>query len=100
VRDESKILGGIGSCGRTLCCSTWIEEFRPVSIKMAKQQKLSLDPQKISGICGRLKCCLAYEAEGDAAQCANREDGNDNNKRGLSGCFDSCSRPKPYDAPL
>lgn len=61
VRDEAKILGGIGPCGRTLCCHTFLGEFVPVSIKMAKDQNLSLNPTKISGICGRLMCCLQYE---------------------------------------
>lgn len=61
VRDEAKMLGGIGSCGRCLCCSGWLQEFEPVSIKMAKVQNLSLNPTKISGSCGRLMCCLKYE---------------------------------------
>lgn len=61
VRDEAKMLGGIGSCGKGLCCSTWLSDFEPVSIKMAKVQNLSLNPTKISGICGRLMCCLKYE---------------------------------------
>ncbi len=61
VRDEAKMLGGIGSCGRSLCCSSWLSDFEPVSIKMAKVQNLSLNPTKISGICGRLMCCLKYE---------------------------------------
>ncbi len=61
VRDEAKMLGGIGSCGKSLCCSTWLSDFEPVSIKMAKVQNLSLNPTKISGICGRLMCCLKYE---------------------------------------
>lgn len=60
-RDEAKLLGGVGICGRTLCCSTWMTEFRPISIQMAKRQNLSLNPSKISGQCGRLLCCLAYE---------------------------------------
>lgn len=63
VRDESKMIGGLGPCGRTLCCSTFLGEFAPVSIKMAKEQSLSLNPTKISGICGRLMCCLKYEHE-------------------------------------
>lgn len=63
VRDETKILGGIGICGRPLCCSTYLSEFIPVSIKMAKEQNLSLNPTKISGICGRLMCCLKNEQE-------------------------------------
>jgi cell fate regulator YaaT (PSP1 superfamily) len=61
VRDEAKMLGGIGPCGRMLCCSTFLGDFEPVSIKMAKDQSLSLNPTKISGICGRLMCCLKYE---------------------------------------
>ena len=61
VRDEAKMLGGIGSCGRALCCHSWLADFEPVSIKMAKVQNLSLNPAKISGICGRLMCCLKYE---------------------------------------
>jgi cell fate regulator YaaT (PSP1 superfamily) len=61
VRDEAKMLGGYGSCGRPLCCTTWLNTFEPVSIKMAKQQQLSLNPSKLSGQCGRLKCCLRYE---------------------------------------
>ena len=61
VRDEAKMLGGYGSCGRPLCCTTWLQTFEPISIKMAKQQNLSLNPSKLSGMCGRLKCCLRYE---------------------------------------
>lgn len=61
VRDEAKMLGGIGSCGRPLCCATFLGDFEPVSIRMAKDQNLSLNPTKISGICGRLMCCLKYE---------------------------------------
>ena len=63
VRDEAKILGGCGPCGRGLCCACWMSDFHPVSIKMAKTQNLSLNPTKISGICGRLMCCLNYENE-------------------------------------
>ncbi len=63
VRDETKILGGVGICGRPLCCSTFLSEFAPVSIKMAKEQNLSLNPTKISGVCGRLMCCLKNEEE-------------------------------------
>lgn len=63
VRDETKILGGIGICGRALCCSSYLSEFAPVSIKMAKEQNLSLNPTKISGVCGRLMCCLKNEQE-------------------------------------
>ena len=63
VRDETKIMGGIGICGRSLCCHTFLSEFAPVSIKMAKEQNLSLNPTKISGVCGRLMCCLKNEEE-------------------------------------
>jgi len=63
-RDETKMRGGIGPCGLTLCCSTFLKGFHPVTIKMAKNQNLSLNPSKISGMCGRLMCCLAYEDEG------------------------------------
>ena len=63
VRDETKIRGGIGICGRELCCHTYLSEFAPVSIKMAKEQNLSLNPTKISGVCGRLMCCLTNEQE-------------------------------------
>ncbi len=63
VRDEAKMLGGIGTCGRILCCNNFLGEFVPVSIRMAKEQRLSLNPTKISGICGRLMCCLKYESE-------------------------------------
>ena len=71
VRDEAKILGGIGPCGRQLCCSTFLGDFVPVSIKMAKDQGLSLNPTKISGLCGRLMCCLNYE--NDAYEEAKKE---------------------------
>ncbi len=63
VRDEAKMLGGLGICGQPFCCSTFLGEFQPVSIKMAKEQGLSLNPTKISGTCGRLMCCLKYEQE-------------------------------------
>ncbi len=61
ARDEARHLGGLGICGLTLCCSTWLKDFKPISIQMAKRQSLSLNPSKISGQCGRLLCCLAYE---------------------------------------
>lgn len=63
VRDEAKMIGGLGPCGRTMCCSSYLGDFVPVSIKMAKEQNLSLNPTKISGICGRLMCCLNFEQE-------------------------------------
>ncbi len=71
VRDEAKIVGGMGPCGRSLCCATFLGDFGPVSIRMAKEQNLSLNPTKISGICGRLMCCLRYEAE--QYECARGE---------------------------
>jgi cell fate regulator YaaT (PSP1 superfamily) len=81
VRDEARMLGGYGSCGRPLCCTTWLQTFDPVSIKMAKQQDLALNPSKLSGLCGRLKCCLRYELPnakgqlrggcGDEGACSN-----------------------------
>ncbi|MHB1652498.1 MAG: PSP1 domain-containing protein [Desulfitobacteriaceae bacterium] len=73
VRDEAKMLGGVGSCGRVLCCSSFLGDFEPVSIRMAKDQKLSLNPTKISGICGRLMCCLKYE--NDCYGCGDKEEG-------------------------
>lgn len=63
VRDEAKMLGGLGPCGRPICCGTFLDQFQPVSIKMAKEQNLSLNPTKISGVCGRLMCCLKYEQD-------------------------------------
>jgi len=61
ARDETKVIGGVGPCGRELCCSSWLQEFQPISVKMAKEQGLSLNPSKLAGMCGRLKCCLRYE---------------------------------------
>jgi cell fate regulator YaaT (PSP1 superfamily) len=61
ARDETKVTGGVGPCGRELCCSSWLQEFQPVSVKMAKEQGLALNPSKLAGMCGRLKCCLRYE---------------------------------------
>ena len=69
VRDEAKLMGGIGCCGRPLCCATFLGDFEPVSIRMAKEQNLSLNPTKISGICGRLMCCLKYENDCYCGQC-------------------------------
>jgi len=85
VRDEAKMLGGYGTCGRPLCCTTFLTTFEPVSIKMAKQQDLSLNPSKLSGLCGRLKCCLRYElpnAKGQVHGGCGSEGGCDN----PSGC--------------
>jgi len=71
VRDEAKMVGGLGPCGRPMCCSSFLGEFEPVSIKMAKEQNLSLNPTKISGICGRLMCCLKYEQ--DTYECIRKK---------------------------
>lgn len=86
VRDEAKIVGGLGVCGRELCCSTWLTEFQPISMKMAKRQNLSLNPSKISGQCGRLLCCLAYEND-------LYQDEKQRRRREASG-----DAPKPADA--
>jgi cell fate regulator YaaT (PSP1 superfamily) len=72
-RDETKMRGGIGPCGLTLCCSSFLKGFHPVTIKMAKNQNLSLNPSKISGMCGRLMCCLAYEDEGPDRAAAQKK---------------------------
>ena len=61
VRDESRVIGGVGPCGKELCCATFLSDFEPITVKMAKDQKLSLNPAKLSGVCGRLMCCLIYE---------------------------------------
>ena len=88
VRDEAKMLGGYGSCGRPLCCTTWLKTFEPVSIKMAKQQHLSLNPSKLSGQCGRLKCCLRYELpNGEGVKHAGCADhGSCSNPTGCGNC--------------
>ncbi len=76
VRDEAKMMGGIGTCGRVLCCHSVLGDFQPVSIRMAKQQNLSLNPTKISGICGRLMCCLKYESyDCDKKRCPKKKAG-------------------------
>jgi len=100
VRDEAKVLGGYGTCGRPLCCTTFLTTFEPVSIKMAKQQDLSLNPSKLSGLCGRLKCCLRYElpnAKGQVHGGCGSEGGCDNPTGcGSGGCASggcgSCGR--------
>jgi cell fate regulator YaaT (PSP1 superfamily) len=94
VRDEAKALGGYGTCGRPLCCTTFLTTFEPVSIKMAKQQDLSLNPSKLSGLCGRLKCCLRYElpnAKGQVHGGCGSEGGCDNPSGCGSGGCGSCS---------
>lgn len=85
VRDESKMVGGIGICGRELCCSSYLREFEPVSVKMAKEQNLALNPSKISGQCGRLLCCLSYEFE---TYCSLRKGLPKCGKRVQCGCVD------------
>jgi cell fate regulator YaaT (PSP1 superfamily) len=90
VRDEAKMYGGYGTCGRPLCCTTFLQSFEPISIKMAKQQDLSLNPSKLSGLCGRLKCCLRYElpnAKGVTHGGCGSEGGCDNPSGcGTGGC--------------
>ena len=93
VRDAAKALGGYGTCGRPLCCTTFLTSFEPVSIKMAKQQELSLNPSKLSGLCGRLKCCLRYElpnAKGQVHGGCGGEGGCDNPTGCGSGNCGSC----------
>ncbi|MQA30403.1 MAG: hypothetical protein GEU82_11300 [Luteitalea sp.] len=93
VRDAAKALGGYGTCGRPLCCTTFLTAFEPVSIKMAKQQDLSLNPSKLSGLCGRLKCCLRYElpnAKGQVHGGCGSEGGCDNPSGCGSGGCGSC----------
>ena len=94
VRDEAKMYGGYGTCGRPLCCTTFLQTFEPISIKMAKQQDLSLNPSKLSGLCGRLKCCLRYElpnAKGVQHGGCGSEGGCDNPTGCGSGGCGSCS---------
>jgi cell fate regulator YaaT (PSP1 superfamily) len=81
VRDETKLLGGIGSCGLTLCCSTWLKGFHPVTIRMAKLQGISPNPAKLTGNCGRLKCCVAYELEGGIEAARRMGSGGDRGER-------------------
>ena len=89
ARVEAKLLGGYGTCGRPLCCTTWLKEFQPISIKMAKQQHLSLNPSRLSGLCGRLKCCLRYELPNAAGEqfagCANESSCSRNSSGGCGG---------------
>ncbi|MCY4658661.1 MAG: regulatory iron-sulfur-containing complex subunit RicT [Acidobacteria bacterium] len=91
ARDEAKLVGGYGTCGRPLCCTTWLPGFAPVSIKMAKRQNLSLNPSRLSGLCGRLKCCLRYELPNAAGEqfagCANEGSCS----RSGGGCGGGCS---------
>ena len=89
-RDEAKMIGGYGSCGRPLCCTTFLQSFQPISIKMAKRQRLSLNPSRLSGVCGRLKCCLRYElpnAKGEQYGGCAHESGCD---RAAGGCGSGC----------
>ena len=94
VRDEAKMMGGYGTCGRPLCCTTFLNTFEPISIKMAKQQDLSLNPSKLSGLCGRLKCCLRYElpnAKGQVHGGCGSEGGCDNPTGCGAGTCGSCT---------
>jgi cell fate regulator YaaT (PSP1 superfamily) len=97
VRDEAKLLTGYGTCGRPLCCSTWLKSFDPISIKMAKQQDLALNPSRLSGLCGRLKCCLRYELNHTAAVATRDEalpgsTGEGAQAAGCGGCGSGCCR--------
>jgi cell fate regulator YaaT (PSP1 superfamily) len=101
TRDEAKLIGGYGTCGRPLCCTTWLQSFEPISIKMAKRQNLSLNPSRLSGACGRLKCCLRFElpnANGEQhAGCAH-ESGCDRSAGGCgTGCGDGCDEAQCGD---
>jgi cell fate regulator YaaT (PSP1 superfamily) len=89
VRDEAKMIGGYGTCGRPLCCTTFLQSFEPVSIKMAKQQDLSLNPSKLSGVCGRLKCCLRYELP-NAKGVAHGGCGSEGGCHNPTGCGTGC----------
>jgi len=96
VRDEAKMMGGLGCCGRELCCATWLSDFASVSIRMAKEQHLSLNPTKISGICGRLMCCLKFENDMyEENREENQEAGNqvkplDEEEKGNCSCSCKC----------
>ena len=97
VRDEARLLTGYGTCGRPLCCSTWLKSFDPISIKMAKQQDLALNPSRLSGLCGRLKCCLRYELNHAAAAAAAVRDeglpgGSADAEPAAGGCAGGCGR--------
>lgn len=99
VRDEARVIGGYGPCGQKLCCTTFITEFEPVSIKMAKEQGLALNPAKISGVCGRLMCCLAFEYEGGG--CGGKEHGGGTCGHGGGhggGGGQPCHAPQPAPA--
>ena len=95
ARDEAKLLGGYGTCGRPLCCTTWLQSFEPISIKMAKRQNLSLNPSRLSGACGRLKCCLRYELPNAAGKqhggCAHESSCEQSAGGCGGGCGDGCS---------
>jgi cell fate regulator YaaT (PSP1 superfamily) len=97
VRDEAKLLTGYGTCGRPLCCSTWLKSFEPISIKMAKQQDLALNPSRLSGLCGRLKCCLRFELNHVAASATRDETypgsgGEAGPAAACGGCGSGCCR--------
>jgi len=99
ARDEAKMRGGYGICGRPLCCSTFLTEFAPISVKMAKRQGLSLNPSKISGLCGRLMCCLRYEDYDDPKLKAGAGAGGGKKKSGGDGKPPGDQRPSPSSDP-
>ncbi len=98
VRDETKLVGGIGPCGLTLCCSTWLKGFHPVTIKMAKMQGITPNPSKLTGMCGRLKCCLAYELEG-GIEAARRLGSKGADRRGPAAPGGAVPPPAPSAPP-
>ena len=93
VRDEAKMLGGLGICGRELCCKKFLTTFEPISIKMAKSQELVLNASKLSGVCGRLMCCLSYEYGGDEEEAGRSEDVASGDEAGEKVPSDSAKKP-------
>lgn len=101
VRDETKLMGGVGSCGFSLCCSTWMRGFHPVTIRMAKMQGITPNPSKLTGNCGRLKCCVAYELEGGIEAARRMGSGKDRGEKGSphAGAPPAASAPPPATPP-
>jgi cell fate regulator YaaT (PSP1 superfamily) len=98
VRDEARLIGGLGVCGRSLCCATFLKEFAPVSIRMAKKQNLALNPSKISGLCGRLMCCILYEDEQySKGHCPRKDKGKDKPCDGCGAEKVEVADPKPAE---
>lgn len=95
VRDEARMVGGMGPCGKELCCASHLVEFEPITVKMAKDQGLALNPAKLSGVCGRLMCCLVYECSPDARQRAGAERAPEPAARTPSGSGNGGDLPPP-----